>query len=84
MQEAMPMSKKNKATRLSEAVFISLIWILGDWIFRGRGRNTLQVLIDSFPFVVGAAAAVFLRRRDEETEVLSILAEPEAQIEQEK
>ena len=48
-------SKKSETIRLLfELAIISLIWILGDWVFRGRGRNVHQILIDSIPYVIGA------------------------------
>ena len=51
----MSASKKNEAVRLIfEFVFIFLVIVLGDWMFRGRGRSVHQILIDSIPFVLGA------------------------------
>ena len=51
----MSASKKSEAMRLLfEFAFIFLVIVLGDWIFRGRGRSVHQILIDSIPFVLGA------------------------------
>jgi len=64
---------KNEAMRLLfEVVSVALVWILADWILRGRGRSVHQILIESVPYVLGAISVTiwnFFRnkRRAEET-----------------
>jgi len=54
--------KKNEAKRLLfDVVSVALIWILGDWMLRGRGRSVHQILSDSFPFVLGATTVTIWR-----------------------